>query len=184
MHNVEWPITWAVVRIPRPCAIDGATLHDWSHNHMRPVSDLLRFEILGLEFWTIDLTATNFFLQITHDFYDHSHDISTIYPRFWNWKTCWNNKQGTFGKIDPSVCLSNFTTATEEEISKSTKPSATQSCHLDPIQTWLLKLCLFDLLPVIINIVHTSLLSSEVPWQLKLARVRPLLKKGMLDPKI
>ena len=60
--------------------------------------------------------------------------VSPVWLGLKKLKTCWNNKQGTFGKIDPSVFLSNFTTATEEEISKSTKPSATKSCHLDPIK--------------------------------------------------
>ena len=37
---------------PRSCAIDSATLHDWSHDHVRPVCDLMRFVIASPEFWT------------------------------------------------------------------------------------------------------------------------------------
>ena len=37
---------------PRSCTIDSKTLHDWSHDHVRPVCDLLWFMIAGPEFWT------------------------------------------------------------------------------------------------------------------------------------
>ena len=49
-QSVTRPITWLVN--PRSCAIVGATLHDWSHDDVQPVCDLLRFAIAGPEFWT------------------------------------------------------------------------------------------------------------------------------------
>ena len=80
--------------------------------------------------------------------------------------------------------LSSFTPATEEEISKFIRRSASKSCDLDPIPTWLLKLCLDSLLPVITHIVNLSLTTSDVSPQLKLALIIPLIKKALLDPEV
>ena len=52
------------------------------------------------------------------------------------------------------------------------------------IPTWLLKLCLNELLPCITYIVNLSLSSSDIPSELKLALVIPLIKKLLLDPEI
>jgi len=62
--------------------------------------------------------------------------------------------------------------------------SASKSCRLDPIPTWLLKECLGTLLPVITRIVNLSLSSAEVSPNLKEAIVLPLIKKICLDPEI
>ena len=74
--------------------------------------------------------------------------------------------------------------ASEEEIRKLILSSATKSCNLDPLPTWLLKDCLDSLLPAITRIVNLSLSSAEVPADLKEAVVLPLLKKLILDPEI
>ena len=73
-----------------------------------------------------------------------------------------------FGSLKP---------ATNEEISKIICSSASKSCDLNPIPTWLLKLCLSELLPVITYIVNLSLSPSTVPYELKLTLITPLLKK-------
>ena len=52
---------------------------------------------------------------------------------------------------------------------------------MDSIPTWLTKKCLPELAPHITAIVNSSLKSSEVPEQFKLALVRPLLKKVDLE---
>ena len=52
-----------------------------------------------------------------------------------------------------------------------------------PIPTWLLKLCLSELLPVITYIVNLSLSTSTVPYELKLALIIPLLKKYCWIPR-
>ena len=57
--------------------------------------------------------------------------------------------------------LSSFAPATEAEIVKLINKSASKSCDLDPIPTWLLKLCLDPLLPVITHIVNVSLSTSD-----------------------
>ena len=84
----------------------------------------------------------------------------------------------------PLNILTSFRPATEAEISKFIRRSATKSCDLDPIPTWLLKICLVELLPVITHIVNLSLSTSAVPSEFKVALVIPLLKKILLDPEI
>ena len=55
---------------------------------------------------------------------------------------------------------------------------------LDPIPTWLIKESRSELLPVMTNIINSSLRSSQVPKSMKSAIVTPLLKKSTLDPDI
>ena len=85
---------------------------------------------------------------------------------------------------DINEFLSVLSPASEEEVHRLIKRSATKSCDLDPLPTWLLKLCLEELLPVITHIINVSLSSGEVSPELKLALVIPLLKKALLDPEI
>ena len=53
--------------------------------------------------------------------------------------------------------LSSFHPSNEQDISKLVKQAASKSCDLDSIPTWLLKLCLEELLPCITHIVNLSL---------------------------
>ena len=87
-------------------------------------------------------------------------------------------------KPDIKHILNEFSPATEIEISKIIKACASKSCELDPIPTWLLKLCLDELLPAITHIVNLSLSTSEVPPKLKFALLVPLIKKLLLDPEL
>jgi len=80
--------------------------------------------------------------------------------------------------------LCDFKPASEAEISKLIRKCAPKSCDLDPIPTWLLKLCLNELLPGITHIVNLSLSTSTVAPDMKLALVTPLIKKALLDPEI
>ena len=73
--------------------------------------------------------------------------------------------------------------AADEEISKIIRSSASKSCDLDPISTWLLKRCLSELLPVITYIVNLSLSTSTVHYELKRALIPPLLKKYCWIPR-
>ena len=52
-----------------------------------------------------------------------------------------------------SQLLNEFSPASEAEISKLIKGCASKSCELDSIPTWLLKLCLDELLPFITHFV-------------------------------
>ena len=53
-HMVAQSVARPVPRlgIAWSCAIDGTTLHDWSHDNMRHICDLLRFITADPEFWT------------------------------------------------------------------------------------------------------------------------------------
>ena len=55
---------------------------------------------------------------------------------------------------------------------------------LDPIPTWLIKESRSELLPVMTNIINSSLRSSQVSESMKSAIVTPLLKKSTLNPGI
>ena len=59
-----------------------------------------------------------------------------------------------------------------------------QSCELDPVPTWLLKLCSEDLLPIITHVINLSLSQSVVPGDIKEALLAPLLKKASLDHEV
>jgi hypothetical protein len=72
--------------------------------------------------------------------------------------------------------LSSFTPATEDDILQLIKNSPTKSCQLDPIPTWLLKDCVDMLVSAITTIVNLSISSGDVPDELKIAHVTPLLK--------
>ena len=60
VRKVARPIAWSPSQSadhsrlvsPRSCAVDGTTLHEWSHDHVRPICDILWFVIAGPEFWT------------------------------------------------------------------------------------------------------------------------------------
>jgi len=98
--------------------------------------------------------------------------------------------QKTFNEdLEPEVKLvpddahsTTFSPATEEEVRKIIMASASKSCCLDPIPTYLLKKCLHILLPVITKIINLSFSSATVPECFKIAAVIPLLKKIFLDP--
>ena len=52
---------------------------------------------------------------------------------------------------------------------------------LGPIPTWLMKESRSELLPVMTNIINSSLRSSQVPKSLKSAVVTPLLKNDTIN---
>ena len=84
----------------------------------------------------------------------------------------------------PEFCYSSFTEfkpVTQETVRKVICESATKSCNLDPIPTWLLKDSLDVLLPFITDIINSSLLSGTVPAAFKTSHIMPLLKKSNLD---
>jgi hypothetical protein len=78
------------------------------------------------------------------------------------------------------VKFSEFTPVTTEDVKKIIRDMPKKSCSLDPIPTWLLIDCLDEIAPVISNIINLSLSSGEFPSSLKLALVRPLIKKILL----
>ena len=77
--------------------------------------------------------------------------------------------------------ISEFEPATEEEVRKILMKSPSSSCELDPLPTWLIKECANDIIPFLTCIINKSLVSGSFPSELKLAYIRPLLKKSGLD---
>lgn len=69
----------------------------------------------------------------------------------------------------------------EEELLKIINSSASKTSRLDPIPTWYLKDNLTQLLPVLTDIVNSSLSSGVFPKGAHSAIIRPLLKKPTLD---
>ncbi len=58
--------------------------------------------------------------------------------------------------------LHDLIPASEEEVREIIQKSPNKSCELDPIPTWLLKDCLDELLPLITDIVNTSMKAGSV----------------------
>ena len=85
--------------------------------------------------------------------------------------------------IEPltSPLLSAFQPANQEEIRDIIKTSACVTFSLDPMPTSFIKQRKSVLIPVITNITNESLRSGSVPFDLKEAVVKPLLKKQGLD---
>ena len=69
----------------------------------------------------------------------------------------------------------------EDEISAIVRKSPTKTCEADPIPTSLLKDILPDIVPLLGEIVNKSLQTCTFPDDLKVALVRPLMKKVKLD---
>ena len=80
--------------------------------------------------------------------------------------------------------LSVLHEASGDELLKIISKSKSTSCELDPIPTPLLKECIAVLLPVLLDIINSSLSSGVFPSSMKHALVRPLLKKSTLEPEL
>ena len=87
-------------------------------------------------------------------------------------------------RITPSPELSSFIPGTVDEVVKLIKQSATKSCQLDPTPTHLLKENLEAVAPIFCDIVNLSLKNGIFPTEVKIAIVRPLIKKSTLDKNI
>ena len=98
-----------------------------------------------------------------------------------------NNEKLSFLETDncqirsPLLC---FKPVSSEEIRKVVMSSPNKSCGLDPIPTWLLKKCNEPILPLITMIVNASISSANMPRDLKIAMLLPLIKNVILDPEI
>ena len=80
--------------------------------------------------------------------------------------------------------LTFLSPASIEEVRKIVMKSASKSCELDPLPTFLLKQSMDGVLPVVTDIVNASLTESTVPQSFRQAIVRPLLKKLGLDNEV
>ena len=77
--------------------------------------------------------------------------------------------------------LNVFTPASQDEVPKLILSSPSKSCDLDSLPTWMLKIHLDTLLPVITKTVNLSLDTASFPSTFKNALVTTLLKKPNLD---
>ena len=81
----------------------------------------------------------------------------------------------------PDVKLETLRPLSEEEVYNIIIKSSNATCSLDPIPTWLLKLCARELTPVIMKMINLSLSEGHVPDSWKVAILTPILKRYGLD---
>ena len=74
-----------------------------------------------------------------------------------------------------------FEPASEDEIKAVIVKSPSKSCELDPVPTFIIKQCVDVIVPDLTLIVNKSLQSGNFADSLKVAHIRPLLKKTGLD---
>ena len=77
--------------------------------------------------------------------------------------------------------LSELEPTTIDELRRIIMTSPVKSCQLDPAPSWLVKNCLDELLPLLVDIVSLSFQHGQMPGTLKQALLRPLLKKALLE---
>ena len=90
----------------------------------------------------------------------------------------------TFQETTCASRLDILELCTQNELEGVIKNSSNSSCELDPIPTPLVKKCLPVFLPILTDLVNLSLKTGCFPTALKIAIVRPLLKKSNLDPNV
>ena len=81
-------------------------------------------------------------------------------------------------------CMDSFRLLSDDEVSTIVRKSPTKTCEADPIPTTLLKDILPNILPLLREIVNKSVQTGTFLDDLKVALVRPLLKKTNLLRKI
>ena len=77
--------------------------------------------------------------------------------------------------------LSVFDHVSEEDIQKYITKSPAKSCLLDPIPTWFIKQNVSTFVPIITQIVNSSLSTGTFPESLKHAVISPVIKKQSLN---
>ena len=84
----------------------------------------------------------------------------------------------SFNNVPVLAALDKTTTA---EVTGIVSGMPSKSCALDPFPTWLLKNMLQHIAPVLVNVINASIATGSVPELMKVAHVRPLLKKPSLE---
>ena len=79
------------------------------------------------------------------------------------------------------TCMDSFRLLSDDEVSGIVRKTPTKTCQADPIPTTPLKEILPKIVPLLREIVNKSLQTGTFPDNLKVALVRPLLKKINLD---
>ena len=78
-------------------------------------------------------------------------------------------------------CMDNFEPLSQEEVENIINTSLSKNCDIEPILTTLLKEILPPVITILTEIINKSLISGNFPESLKVALVKPLLKKANLD---
>jgi hypothetical protein len=77
--------------------------------------------------------------------------------------------------------LVNFKSLTQTDVKRILKGMRNKHCKLDPMPFWLMKECLDEFIPIITEIINTSLKLGEMPDIFKHALIKPTLKKAGLE---
>jgi hypothetical protein len=80
-----------------------------------------------------------------------------------------------------NLILSRFELASQKEVKKTIMSISDSTCELDPVPTRVVKKCLPAFLPLITALVN-KIFEDGLPPSLKMSVIRPLYKKGNLDP--
>ena len=92
-----------------------------------------------------------------------------------------NYGKPTYSKNTNVTPLSEFHELTNEDVIQILKNNNGKSCELDPIPTKILLKYKHSFVPILKQIINTSLKAGEFPDGLKIAIIRPLLKKLGLE---
>lgn len=87
------------------------------------------------------------------------------------------------GQARPT-CLSRlceFDLVTDDDVLKLIRSSTIKACKLDPIPAIIMRSCYSALVPVFKAVINLSLSTGSMPENLKIASLRPLLKKPNAD---
>ena len=111
--------------------------------------------------------------------------IVTIQDTIATQQTSISNLEQLRSEISPfssSTSLTQFEPTTESEVRSVITSMSNATSELDPIPTDILKGCLNEIAPHLTKIINLSLNAAEFPTELKIAIVKPLIKKKLLDP--
>lgn len=75
----------------------------------------------------------------------------------------------------------SFSTITSKDLKDLVSKMSNKFCCLDPIPTFLLKMCVDELTPILLQILNTSLTTGCFPTGMKKAVIKPTLKKDNAD---
>jgi hypothetical protein len=92
-----------------------------------------------------------------------------------------NENSSVDDSVPHSITLSHFQPATQNEVKQTIMSINDSTCELDPVPTHVIKKCLPAFLPLITALAN-KLLTDGFPPSLKKSVIKPLYKKGKLDP--
>ena len=86
------------------------------------------------------------------------------------------------GKMDTYLSrLSEFHFVTDKDVLKLIRSSTIKACKLYPLPATIMRSCHSALVPVFKTVISLSLSTGSIPEDLKIASLRPLLKKPNAD---